>query len=498
MSSVLGGRRLPLGLLAAVIVAGGCTRGADEVRLRSDLQERLNRDVKAGLFEVVAVRREGSAPLPSTTAGAPRVIVYFNATLRLAEDFAFGGWDQLSPSSVAFALGATEKGVFGLNGEKRLGDVVRAHGSAVYEENGAGWVPGTMDAAAPVKADAPPETSGPPSRSKQLIDKLASMVDLPPPGVPPTQDDIIAEELTRASENIERRVKRREHTFTVATGPEGGEYARFGTALVSAITEAAPNVRLRQRHSQGSVENAWLLSRDEADYAIIQGDVAAAAIAGSDLFARGGPLPKLRAVGGLFPEAIHVVVREDSPIRAVRQLRGRRVAVGTPSSGTRFDAVAVLDAHDVKIDDLAEASEEGAVEVLARLQRGELDAVFLTGAAPVASLQQFAVTPGMRLLSIDPAALTRILDARPGLARLALPPNTYPRQREPVIAVAATALLVTTVDAPTTEVERVSDLVFNRMPQRRALSAGVVPVSAAGELRGVTIPLHPGAARQSQ
>ena len=119
MSSVLGGRRLPLGLLAAVIVAGGCTRGADEARLRSDLQERLNRDVKAGLFEVVAVRREGSAPLPSTAAGAPRVIVYFNATLRLAEDYGFGGWDQLSPSSVAYALGATEKGVFGLNGEKR-------------------------------------------------------------------------------------------------------------------------------------------------------------------------------------------------------------------------------------------------------------------------------------------------------------------------------------------------------------------------------------------
>ena len=160
--------------------------------------------------------------------------------------------------------------------------------------------------------------------------------------------------------------------------------------------------------------------------------------------------------------------------------------------------MAVLSAHGVEIDELAEASEEGATEALARLQRGELDAVFLTGAAPIASLQQFAVTLGMQLLSIDNAALTRILDARPGLARLALPPNTYPRQREPVIAVAATALLVTTVDAPTTEVERVSDLVFKRMPQRRALTAGVVPVSTGGELRGVTIPLHPGAARQSQ
>jgi TRAP transporter TAXI family solute receptor len=496
--SVLTHRRIRSALLAGVLVATGCARGADEARVQADLQEKLNRDVKAGLFDVVGVRREGSAPLSASANGTRRVIVYFNATLRLAEDYGFGGWDQLGPSSVAYALGATDKGIFGLKAENRAGDVVRAYGSAVYEESDNGWVPGTMDATAPVKADTNPGESGPPSRSKQLIDKLAAMVDLPPPGVPQQQDDIIADELSRASENIERRVKRREHTFTVATGPEEGEYARFGTALISAVNEVAPNLRLRQRTSEGSVENAWLLSRGEADYAIIQGDVAAAAIAGDDLFARGGPLPKLRAVGGLFPEAVHAVVRQDSPIRDLRQLRGRRVAIGTPSSGTRFDAVAVLAAHGVEIDDLGEICEEGPAEALARLQRGELDAVFLTGAAPIRSLQQFAVTPGMRLLSIDDAALGRIIEARSGLARLALPSNTYPRQRESVVTVAATALLVTTVDAPVAEVERVSDLVFNRMPQRTGVSADVVRASAAGELRGVTIPLHPGAARHPQ
>ena len=86
----------------------------------------------------------------------------------------------------------------------------------------------------------------------------------------------------------------------------------------------------------------------------------------------------------------------------------------------------------------------------------------------------------------------------PGLARLSLPANTYPRQREAVVTVAATALLVTTADAPTTEVEHVSDLVFIAMPQRPAASADAARVSAAGELRGVTIPLHPGAARHPQ
>jgi TRAP-type uncharacterized transport system substrate-binding protein len=61
---------------------------------------------------------------------------------------------------------------------------------------------------------------------------------------------------------------------------------------------------------------------------------------------------------------------------------------------------------------------------------------------------------------------------------------------------ASAALLVTTLDAPRTEVGRVADLVFARMPQQRAGGAAVVKVSSENELRGVTIPLHDGAVRR--
>jgi TRAP transporter TAXI family solute receptor len=484
-------------LWVGLLTAAACTRGADEARLRADLQTRLDRDVKPGLFKVTSLRREGSAPTQASETGTPRVVVYFNTTLQLADDYSFGGWDQLGSSSVAYALGATDKGIFGLEAQNRTGDLVRAYGSAIYEQSPDGWI---AVAAAQENANAREapniEGTAPASASKQLIDKLAGMVNLPPPGVPAAQDRIIAEELARASENIERRVQRRERTFTLATGPEDGEYARFGTGMVAAVSQVAPDVKVRQRHSEGSVENAWLLTRGEADYAIIQGDVAAAALNGEGVFARGGPLENLRAVGGLFPEPIHVVVLGDSPIRDVAQLRGRRVDTGTPTSGTHFNAMAVLEAYGLKPADLGEAREDGLTGAIDRLQRKQLDAFFVTTAAPTRALQQLGANRGLRLLSIKGPALDRLVQAHPGLSALTLPANTYPQQKEPVDTVAAVALLVTTFDAPEAEVERVADLVFARMPQRGAGSADVVKVSAAHELRGVTIPLHPGAARQ--
>jgi TRAP transporter TAXI family solute receptor len=395
---------------------------------------------------------------------------------------------------VAYALGATDKGIFGLQPQTSTGDLVRAYGSVIYEQTADGWKP--VAGMAPETAAAPDiNAAGVSTRSKQLIDKLAGMVNLPPPGVSPQQDAIIADELARASENIERRVQRGQQTFTLATGTDGSEYARFGASLIAAINAVAPAVKLRQRESEGSVENARVLGRGEADYAIIQADVAAAALAGEDVFAKGGALANLRAVGGLFPEPVHVVVLADSPIRTIADLRGKRVGIGAPESGTRFDAVAVLDAHGLKLADLAEARADGSAAAGERLKKRQLDAIFMTTGAPARLLQQLATTsPGVRLLPVADASIHRLLELRPGLMPLRLPANTYPRQPEPIQTVAATALLVTTDSAPETEVARVADLVFTKMPSQSGSNADIVRVSPQTERRGITIPLHEGVA----
>src|SRR5688572_12105842 len=80
---------------ALILVATGCARAADEARLRTDLQTSLGRELSPDLSGFLGLKRAGGAPLPAGESGASRVIVYFNASLRLARDYTFGGWDQL-------------------------------------------------------------------------------------------------------------------------------------------------------------------------------------------------------------------------------------------------------------------------------------------------------------------------------------------------------------------------------------------------------------------
>jgi TRAP transporter TAXI family solute receptor len=473
----------------------GCARGPDEAALRQEVQEKLAKQVKDGLLEVAALHRRGSAPLPSGEQGTNRLVVYYNATLRFREDYEFGGWEKLSPASLAYALGATEKGLFGVKQQNRAGDVAYVYGTSTYEWSNGAW---KSTAAAPdaVTAAAPdPENTSPPSRSRQLIDRLAARVNLPPPGVDPRADEVISDELERATKNIDRRLARRQHVFTFASGPRGGEYARFGAAFVESINKVRPERTVRDVSTEGSVQNARMLARGEADYAIIQSDVAAEAVAGRGPFAQGGALTTLRALGSLFPEPIHIVVPAASPIRSVEDLRGRRVNIGEPGSGTRHSAVAVLAVHGLKVGDLGAVGEGGVDDAAKRLVAGQLDAFFITIAAPARSLQKLAAETGMRLLALPSRTINRLVADNPGIVAITLPARTYPGQDEPVATVAATALLVSTTDAPDGEVENVVGFVFGRAALAASGSAEGVKVSKDSGLRGVTIPLHPGASR---
>jgi TRAP transporter TAXI family solute receptor len=492
-------RRFAGGLFSvcvALLLLGGCARGPDEQALRTEVQEKLARQLAPGLLEVSALQRMGSSPLPAAESGSERLIVYFNATLKFAKDYEFGNWEKLGPASLAYVLGAKQKGLLGIKAQQRAGDVVYAYGSVTYERSGDGWK--SIAAVGEDVAPAPdPDNTAPPARSKRLIDKLAAMVDLPPPGVGPKEEEVIAEELDRAAENINRRLERRQHTYTFASGPRGGQYSRFGAVLVEGVSKESgkSKTKIRNRETEGSVQNALLLARGEADYAVIQSDVAARAFAGEEPFKSSGPVKTLRALGSLFPEPIHLVVAADSPIREVPDLRGKRVDIGLPSSGTRYDAVMVLAAYGLQVSDLAEARQGGLEEAMRRLKDGKLDAFFTTIAAPARNLQEFAARHSFRLLSLQGRGIERLVQKDPGLIAITLPANTYPNQTQDVHTLAAAALLVTTSEAPDAEVQRVTELVFDKLNFAASGSAEGAKVSKRTALRGVTVPMHPGASR---
>jgi TRAP transporter TAXI family solute receptor len=475
--------------LAIVLLIAGCSRGPDETALSAQVQAAIDKSFKPGLLELAALKRQGSSPL-----GAERVLVYYNATLRLREGYDFKDWEGLSPASLAQALGANERGVFGVKAkENQPGDLLRVYGSGIFERSGGAWVAAAPGGPVSARVPVDPGNAAPSTSSKRYLDQLAAQVDIGPPGIDAEADKIIAEEIDRALRAINRRRARTQELLTFAAGPVDGEYARVVDAILGTIAKRGRKVHVISVETQGSIENALLVGRGQADFAVMQSDVAWLAATGAGPFAVDGPLKRIVALGSLYPEPVHLVVSAASSIHSVEDLRDKRVDLGLPQSGTRLNALSVLQAHGVAAKDLGEARGEGAQAAMQQLRAKRLDAFFLTIGAPARELQKFAASNPIRLVPLLPGAIARLV-AEPGFVRLTLPPNTYPGQGEPVATIAATALLVAAADTPNDEVKALLNVAFEGTDYLAAGSAQGVKISKATGRRGVAIPLHRAAA----
>jgi TRAP transporter TAXI family solute receptor len=481
--------------LLGVILLAACSRGPDEAALKGDVQGRIDKSFKPGLLELAALKRQGSSPQPRAESGAERVLVYFNATLRLKEGYDFKDWEGLSPATLAQVLGGRDKGVLGVKAkENQPGDLLRVYGTGTYERAGDKWIAVLAATRDVSQAPAEPGNAAVSPSSKRYLDQLAAQVDIGPPGIDAQSDTIISEELEQALRAINRRRARSRELLTFVSGPADGEYTRVVDAILGTVAGRGRKVHLISVETQGSIENALLIGRSQADFGVIQSDVAWLAASGAGPFAVDGPLTRIAALGSLYPEPVHVVVSANSAIRSVEDLRGKRVDIGTPQSGTRLNALSILQAHRLAPKELAEARGDGLQAAAAQLRAGRLDAFFTTVGAPARALQRLAAEHPIRLLPISAAAAGRVTAEQPGLVRLTLPANTYPGQTEAVATVAPTALLVAAADTPPDEVKALLELAFEATDYLAFGSAQGVRVSKATGLRGVAIPLHPMAA----
>ena len=477
-------------VLVAGFALGGCDSAPDEAATRQVLQERLAAALKPPVTEVTTFRRLGSGPLPAGADGAARRIVYYNAVLKLTQDVDFASWNGLNAAAFATLLGASEKGVTGIkSGGNKSGDELRVHGTATFVQRDGNWE--AVPWVAPELGVASPENNtGPPSEAKRLLDAVQALLSGNERAL---RGQIVTEELGKAYAQMQLRIDRLDRDLVIAGGAEGGEYA--GVAALLAARLESQGVRVRAATTSGSFENVRLVAEGQADIGFVQSDVAGAAAKGTGAFSDTGPNGELRALASLFPEAVQIVVAAGSPIVAITDLKGKRVDLGLPGSGTRANAEAVLAASGVALTDLGAVKEGGLVAGLTQLAAGEVDAVITTLAAPARTLQEAAAGQGIKLLSIGPQERTILAGAHPDLVAITLPPNTYPGQTETVETVAATALLVGTASMPDSTVETVMGDLFGGIDFIAAGSAPGTLITKETAQIGLTLPLHPAAER---
>ena len=198
-------------------------------------------------------------------------------------------------------------------------------------------------------------------------------------------------------------------TLTIATGGAGGAYERYGAAYQAVL--ARYHITLIQKPTAGSIENVELLRKGEVEAAFVQSGTA-----------RAEEDDTLLSLGGLYYEPLWIFYRaslaEKTPLTEIAQLRGRRIAVDNPRSGTYPLALDILRANGMDAD-ATRLDKIGGLNAAAALSAGTIDAVFVVGPTQSATVWTLLYTPGVRLMNLSQAeAYARMF---PNLTRLTLP-----------------------------------------------------------------------------
>jgi uncharacterized protein len=282
--------------------------------------------------------------------------------------------------------------------------------------------------------------------------------------------------------------------LSIGTGGTGGVYYPMGGGMANILSKHLPNVRATAEVTGASVDNMRLIGAGRQDFGFTMADTALDASKGADRF-RGQPVAA-RTLMVLYPNRMHVVTVEGTGIKKFADLKGKRVSVGSPGSGTEVTALRVLEAYNM----ISEVKRErlSVAESVNALKDRKIDAFFWVGGLPTAAVTDLAATPGTRIVMIDHGdALAEMNRRYDGLyAKDIIPKGTYAGQATDNQVIAVWNILVTNEKMSDKMAYDIVKTLFDNKPELVAVHKEAENIDLKRQTQQFTpVPFHPGAAK---
>lgn len=294
--------------------------------------------------------------------------------------------------------------------------------------------------------------------------------------------------------------------FRIGTGGTSGTYFPIGGLIANAISNppgsracaeggscGVPGLVATAVASNGSVANVAAIASGSSQSAFVQSDVAYWAFTGTGIYDGRPKVEGLRAIANLYPESFHLVVRKGTAIRSIAELRGKRISLDEPGSGTLVDARLIFAAYGLTEKDV-KAEYLKPQQAADRMKEGTLDAFFAVAGWPQGAIAELAATTGIDLLPIDGPEAEKLIREYTFFAADEIPDGAY-KNVAGVRTVSVNAIWATSIKQPEPLIYDITAALWNPST-RKLLDSGhakgrVIKLESA--LQGLGIPLHPGA-----
>lgn len=275
--------------------------------------------------------------------------------------------------------------------------------------------------------------------------------------------------------------------LSILTGGTQGTYYPLGGTFADLITTDT-GVKTTAEVSQASAANMTALEAGEAEIAFVQTDIAYYATEGTLMF-EGQKIESVSALGSLYPETVQLVTLADSGIKSYEDLKGKKVSVGAPGSGTYANAEQLLEIHGLTMADI-QAQNLDFGESADGIQSGQIDAAFITAGYPTGAVEALNATKGVYIVPVTADKAEALIAKYPYYAVDAIPAGTYGLAEE-IPAVSVGAMLAVKKDLPEDLVYAMTKAIYDNTDKISHAKGAFIKAETG--LDGIGIEVHPGA-----
>lgn len=275
--------------------------------------------------------------------------------------------------------------------------------------------------------------------------------------------------------------------LSLLTGGTQGTYYALGGAIAEFI-EKDTGVKTSAEVSQASAANMTALKDDKAEIAFVQTDIAYYAQEGEMMF-EGDKVDTVSAIGSLYPETVQLVTLEKAGIKTFEDLKGKKVSVGAPGSGTYANAEQLLEIHGLSMDDIKPQNLDFG-ESQESLQAGQIDAAFITAGTPTGAVEGLNAQAKVFVVPVEDDKADELISKYKYYAKEVIPAGTYGMEQEtPTVSVGA--MLVIQNDVPEDLAYEITKAIYDNASKLQHAKGKLIKAETG--LDGIGIPVHPGA-----
>ena len=277
----------------------------------------------------------------------------------------------------------------------------------------------------------------------------------------------------------------------LSTGPMGGSWYPLGGAIAELIKEkAGVNVTVSPG---GGIANVLAIETGKADLGFGNTSSTVDGVLGRDPFK--AKTENTRYVSTLYRQFFQMVVREDSGIRSVADLKGKSIGPGPRGFTGEQIARHVLQVYGLSYADLSKVHHVGYNDAISLMRDGHLHAFMPITTIPASSIMDVASSHKIRLLSLPEDKVQELRKINSGYVRYVIPKGTYQGPTEDVVTVGTFTDLLVSAKVSDDVVYKLTRALVENKDRLSAVVKEIATTQPREMAPDLGVPYHPGALR---